>query len=94
MAGLIDQLTPEPVGSGSFSMTERRARAAALPTVIVKPIVEPASTGGASAVLVIVRLGASTTIVADACTEPVLVADAVAVFGYVPALATVVALTM
>ena len=81
VAGLIDQSTPAPVGSGSFRTTERASPGPLLPTMIVNPIAEPASTVVASAVLLIVRLGASTTIVADSCTESAFVADAVAVFG-------------
>src|SRR6478672_5956296 len=76
LTGLIDQSTPLPAGSGSFSTTALAVpvpSAAEFDTVTVKPIESPVFTGDASAVLVIVRLGASTTIVADACTEPVLV---------------------
>src|SRR5262245_32144262 len=95
--GLIDQLTPSPAGSGSERVTDRAmpvSLASLFETVTVKPIGFPASTGVASAVLVIASSGARTTIVADASTSGWLAADAVAVFGYVPALAAVVLLRM
>ena len=50
-------------------------------TVTENPIGSPVLTGVWSATLVIDRLGASTTIVADACTGGWFVADAVAVLG-------------
>src|SRR5262245_8145694 len=80
-AGLIDQLMPEPVGSGSESVAECATPVPELLTVIVKPMSSPALTVGASAVFVTVRFGQLTVIVADASTEFELVAEAVAVFG-------------
>src|SRR5215831_5792564 len=94
-AGLIDQLTPVPPGSGSERVTALAVPvpwAAEFDTVMVKPIGSPALTEVASAVLVIDRSGAITTIVADASTSGWFEADAVAVFGYVPALPLPVAL--
>jgi hypothetical protein len=95
-AGLIDQLTPVPPGSGSSRVTEVAVPvpdAEAFETATVKPIVVPALTVAASAVLVIEMAGASTVTVADACTLPVsFEAAAVAVLGYVPALPAVVPL--
>ena len=80
----IDQSTPLPAGSGSLSVTDFAVPVPGAPefdTVTVKPIWSPAFTGVASASLTIDRFGASTTIVADACTDGALVAEAVAVFG-------------
>ena len=91
-AGSIDQLMPLPAGNGSDNDTAVAVPAPVFPTVIVKPMFVPALTDAASAVLVIVRAGQLTVVDADACTEPVLVADAVAVFGYVAQLANEVAL--
>src|SRR4051812_3014245 len=94
-AGLIDQLTPFPPGSGSLSVTDFAVPVPGAPefdTVTENPIGSPVFTGVASATLAIDRCGASTTIVAEAFTEGWLVAAAVAVFGYAPALAAVVAL--
>jgi hypothetical protein len=93
-AGLIDQLTPLPPGSGSSSVTDRATPGPEFPTTTVNPMLSPALTVASSAALLIVRCGARTTIVAESCTDPVFEADAVAVFGYVPALAAVVALAM
>jgi hypothetical protein len=80
-AGSIDQLMPLPVGNGSESVTARAMPVPELPTVMVKPIGSPAFTDAASAALSMVRSGQSTAVLADASTEPALVADAVAVFG-------------
>src|SRR5262249_21029370 len=96
-AGLIDQSTPLPAGSGSVNTTFTAVplfSSSAVAPVMVKPIGSPASTVASSAVFVIDRLGASTTIVALSCTSSLFVADAVAVFGYEPALSFVVSLTM
>jgi hypothetical protein len=93
-AGLIDHAIPEPVGSGSESVTAFAVPAPEFPTVIVKPMFSPAFTAPASAVLSIVSAGQLTVVEADACTEPVFVADAVASFGYVAQLANDVALVM
>jgi hypothetical protein len=91
-AGLIDQLIPGPVGSGSEIVTARAVPEPLFVTVIVKPRLPPTSTVGASAVFVIVKFGQFTVIDADARTEPSLAAVAVAVFGYVPQPAFVLAL--
>ena len=52
LAGLIDQLTPAPVGSGSLRVTPVAVPAPVLDTVMVKPIGSPAFTLVASAVFV------------------------------------------
>ena len=92
----ITQLTPVPAGNGSFSDTF-----VAVPVVLlvpglvmatVKPIWLPALTVPMSALLATIMFGASTTMVALAFTLGALVDEAVAVFGYVPALAAVVTL--
>ena len=83
-AGLIDHATPVPAGSGSDKVTPSAVPVPATPefdTVTEKPIGSPVLTGVWSATFMIDRLGASTTIVADACTGGWFVADAVAVFG-------------
>src|SRR2546428_245232 len=81
-SGLSTQFTPDPVGSGSISVTPFAAPAPVFVTVIVKPISSPAFTNAASAVFVIARFGQFTVVVADACTDAWFVALAVAVFGY------------
>ncbi len=53
LAGLIDQLTPAPPGSGSTSVTPVAVPAPVFATVIVNPIGSPALTDVASAVFVI-----------------------------------------
>src|SRR5262245_66202829 len=61
-AGLIDQLTPVPPGSGSDRVTALAVPvpwAAEFDTVMVNPIGAPALTGGASGVLGIDRSDAS-----------------------------------
>src|SRR5437870_1623460 len=81
---LIDQLTPDPPGSGSLTVTERATPVPAAPelaTETVNPIRSPALTVPASAVLVTDRAGAWTTMVAEADTLGALVAEAVAVLG-------------
>ncbi len=65
-AGLIDQLMPLPVGSGSDNVADRAIPAPVLPTEIVKPMLLPTLTVAASAVLTIVRFGQFTTIDAEA----------------------------
>ena len=91
-AGLIDQLMPVPVGNGSDKVTAFAVPVPELLTVIVNPIGSPALTDAASAAFAIVRCGQLTAVLADAWTEPALVAVAVAVFGYAPQLANTVAL--
>src|SRR4051812_33531647 len=81
LAGSIDQLTPEPVGNGSLRVTPFAVPWPAFDTVIANPISSPATTTSSSAVLVIVRVGASTTIVADALIDGWFAAAAVAMFG-------------
>src|SRR5438128_573037 len=56
-AGLIDQLRPVPVGSGSEMVTPVAFPGPALLTVMVKTMVLPELTEGASGVLVTDRLG-------------------------------------
>src|SRR5689334_9653444 len=85
----IDQSTPLPAGSGSFTVTPNAVpvpSAFEFDTMTVNPIWSPAATGVASAVLVIERSGGSTTTVASSCTDGAFDADAVAVLLYVPAL--------
>ena len=53
LAGLIDQLTPVPVGSGSFSVTPVADARPEFDTVIVNPMASPALTVAASATFVI-----------------------------------------
>jgi hypothetical protein len=81
LAGLIDQLIPEPVGSGSDNVTALAVPVPVFIAVIVNPMGSPALTVAASAVFVSASAGQFTVMVADACTDPVLVAAAVAVFG-------------
>src|SRR5262245_23639808 len=88
------QETPEPVGSGSFSETLVAVPGPLLLTVITKPIWLPASTGSASATLVMLKLGQRTVTVSDAVTVPSFVSEADAVFGYALQLAAVVGLVM
>ena len=66
----IDQLIPVPLGSGSFSVVPVELPGPALLRVIVKPMLLPAETEAASAVLLMVRLGQLT--VSDAEALPVL----------------------
>jgi hypothetical protein len=51
----IDHVTPDPLGSGSFTVTPVADPAPVFFRVTTKPIWEPAGTEAASAVLVIVR---------------------------------------
>ena len=89
----IDQLIPPPLGSASESVTPVAVAVAdVFFTTIRKPIWSPAFTVPASAVLVTLRLGATTVIVSEPVTGGWLSAFAVAVFGYVPALAPLVEL--
>jgi hypothetical protein len=74
----IDQLIPVPVGNGSFTVTPFAVPVPAAPlleTVTTNPICEPASTGDASAVFVMERLGQFTvTVAVDVVVVPVIVA--------------------
>src|SRR5438132_1701556 len=84
----IDQSTPAPPGSGSLIETPVASPAPVFESFTVKPMSEPAFTEAASAVLVIVRLGQFTVIVAVAelsvWSDPSLSATTVAVFESVP----------
>src|SRR2546427_134964 len=84
----IDQSTPVPPGSGSEMETPVASPAPVLVSVTVNPMSSPALTEAASAVLVIVRLGQFTVIVAVAelsvWSDPSLSAATVAVFESVP----------
>jgi hypothetical protein len=97
-AGLTDQLTPDPAGSGSDSVTPVAVpvpEALEFETETVNPIGEPALTLGASADFVMLSAGARTLVTAvELIGVGMLVALAVAVLVYVPALAEVVALVM
>src|SRR5438552_4076872 len=86
------QVTPASAGSGSLRVTPVAVPGPPLDTVTVKPTEVPAVTGVASAVLVMARPGALTTMVAKSWTDPAFVADAVAVLGSVPCVAPVVGL--
>src|SRR5579872_1633969 len=83
----IDQLTPEPLGpagSGSDIVTPVAVPVPVAPefdTVTVKPMFVPALTLVWSAVLVMLRFGPSTLMLAEAVTDGLLLAEAVAVFG-------------
>jgi hypothetical protein len=83
---------PVPVGNVSVSVTEFAVPGPVFPAVSVYPIDDPADTVAASAVFVSVRLGHCTVVVADACTDVVLLADSVAVFAYAAQLEDEVAL--
>src|SRR5580704_8328055 len=92
---VMDHTTPDPAGPGgrgSVMTTPVAVPLELLATVTVKPMLVPAETLGASAVLVMVRVTGFTTMVAEADTVGALVEVAVAVFGYMPAEADVVAL--
>ena len=73
-AGLIDQFTPLPAGSGSLTVTFVAVPAPVFETTIVKPIASPALTDAASAVFVICKPGHCTDVVALACTAGLFVA--------------------
>ena len=93
----MDHKMPGPPGRGSLMATPVAVpvpAALALPTVMVKPIGVPAGTAEASAVLVMLRAGGSTTMLAVALADPVLVDVYVAVLTYVPPEAPVVGLEM
>src|SRR5512133_3338319 len=84
----IDQFTPVPPGSGSLIETPVAEPAPLFVRVTVNPMSEPALTEALSAVLVIVRLGHCTVIVAvselSVWSDPSLSAATVAVFESVP----------
>ena len=80
-AGLIVQLMPVPVGSGSLNVTPVAVPAPVFETVIVNPIGSPALTDTASAVFAICSPGHCTEVLALACTCGLFVACALAVFG-------------
>src|SRR5215831_15212245 len=65
LAGSIDQLTPEPAGRGSWTVTLVAVPGPPFLTVMVKPMSVPALTGVASAFLVMDSDGHCT--VMDAC---------------------------
>src|SRR5882724_3407061 len=78
-AASIDQLTPAPSGSESESVTPVAVAVGdVFFTTILKPIWSPAFTVPASAVLVTLRLGATTVIVSEPVTGGWLSAFAVA----------------
>jgi hypothetical protein len=79
-AGLIDQLTPVPVGRVSLSVAELAVPDPLLLTASVYPIEDPALTVAASAVFVRLRVGHCTVVVADDCTELAFEALSVAEF--------------
>jgi hypothetical protein len=83
---------PGPPGSGSSNVAARAVPDPVLVTPMVKPMLSVVETDGSSAVLVISKAGPNTTVVSVALTGPSFVAEAVAVFSYVPALAAVVPL--
>src|SRR5438046_223019 len=74
---LIDQLTPDPPGSGSLTVTERATPVPRLATETVNPIGSIVFTGVASAVLAIPRFGQRTVIVAPPVASGALAAEAV-----------------
>src|SRR5438270_203586 len=85
----MDQEIPLPAGNGSFSVTPVAVpvpAAALLLAVMPKPILLPANTEAASAVLLNARAGHCTVMVALAVILGALVAESVAVLGYVPQL--------
>ena len=84
---------PVPVGSASESVADLAVPGPALLTWMVKPMLLPASTVAASAVLLIERLGQFTTTCAEDWAEPSLLVVTFAVFEIVAQLADVVAET-
>src|SRR5438105_3814321 len=82
----IDQMTPDPLGSGSFSTTSLAVpvlAASLLDTVMVKPTGSPVLTGLASAVLTTLSSGARITIEPLPLAGLPLLGVAVAVLGSV-----------
>src|SRR5579864_6202457 len=91
----IDQLMPEPVGSGSLMVTPLAVPGPPLLTVTVKPMSVPVLTGVLSAVLVMPSDGHCTVV--DACAMRVpfsLPTVAVAWLSYTAQLAYTVVLVM
>jgi hypothetical protein len=91
----IDQFRPEPAGKGSLRETPVAVPVPAallLEAVTVNPTADPADTVALSAVLLRVRLGQSTVVLAFALRPGELVDVSVAVFASNPQLANVVAL--
>jgi len=86
------QLTPVPDGRGSLSAAEVAAPVPVLLAASVYPIDVPAATVAASAVLVRLSAGHCTVVVADDCTELLLLALRVAVLAYAAQLDAEVAL--
>jgi hypothetical protein len=79
---LRPQLIPIPVGKVSVRVADVAVPAPLLPAVSVYPIDAPAGTVAASAVFVSVNVGHCTVVVAEACTEVLLLAESVAVLAY------------
>src|SRR5207249_3721761 len=78
----IDQSTPLPEGRASDRVAPLATPGPPLCTVTANPMGSPASTGEASAVLVMARLGQFTVMEAEAgWTGPELVAETEAVLG-------------
>src|SRR5439155_8391767 len=78
----IDQSTPLPAGRASFTVTFLAVPTPLSLTVTANPMGSPASTGEASAVLVMARLGQFTVVEAEAgWTGPGVVAEAEAAVG-------------
>ena len=86
------QPIPVPVGNVSLSVAELAVPAPVLLTASVKPIDDPAATVAASAVFVRPSAGHCTVVVADDCTELLLLALKVAVLAYTAQLDADVAL--
>jgi len=80
-AGLMLQPIPVPAGKVSLSVADVAVPAPVLPTASVYPIDVPSVTVAASAVLVRLSAGHCTVVVADDCTELLLVALRVAVLA-------------
>ena len=76
----MDHEIPVPLGSGSVRVVPVESPGPPLVSVIVKPMVPPAFTEGASAVFVIERLGQYTASEADAEFVPPLLEVKLAVF--------------
>ena len=89
---MILQLIPVPDGNVSLRVADVAAPAPVLLTARVYPIAAPAATVAASAVFVRFSVGHCTVVVAEACTELLLLALRVAVLAYAAQLAPDVAL--
>ena len=79
LAGLIDQLTPVPLGNGSVSVTPAAVPGPLFDTPIVKPIASPALTCRRVCHLRDVEAGHCTVMLAEAVTAAWFVAWALAV---------------